>query len=131
MLYSISLAKVIGPSCLIIAIAMITNPSVFRQAIEEFRQGAQKMLLLLAAAGHVILGLVLLTTHAVWQWDWPVLITIIGWLLFLRGLFLLWFPGSIESLTKALHQRPWWPYLTSAILFVVGIVLTYYGVLAN
>ncbi len=131
MLYSISLARVIGPSCLIIAIGMMTNPSVFRHAVDEFRQGGQKMLLLLAGAVHVILGLALITIHGVWQWDWTLLITIVGWLVFLRGVFLLWFPGGIVALTKALHQRPWWPYLTSAILLAVGIVLTYYGVVAN
>ncbi len=127
MLYSISLAKVIGPSCLIIAIAMLMNSSVFRQAIQEFSQGGQKMLLLLAGAVHVMLGLALVTTHSVWQWNWQLLITIISWLLFLRGLFLLWFPERIVVLTKALHQRRWWPYLASAILSVVGGVLTYYG----
>ncbi len=131
MLYSISLARVIGPSCLIIAIGMMTNPSVFRHAVDEFRQGGQKMLLLLAGAVHVILGLALITIHGVWQWDWTLLITIVGWLVFLRGGFLLWFPGGIVALTKALHQRPWWPYLTSTILLAVGIVLTYYGVVAN
>lgn len=131
MLYSISLARVIGPSCLIIAIGMMTNPSVFRHAVDEFRQGGQKMLLLLAGAVHVILGLALITIHGVWQWDWTLLITIVGWLVFLRGVFLLWFPGGIVALTKTLHQRPWWPYLTSAILLAVGIVLTYYGVVAN
>lgn len=131
MLYSISLARVIGPSCLIIAIAMISNPSVFRQAMEEFRQGSQKMLLLLVGAVHVMLGLSLLTTHALWHWNWTTLITSIGWLLFLRGLFLLWFPGNIVALTKALHQRPWWPYLVSAILLVVGSVLTYSGFITS
>lgn len=123
MSYSLTLARIIGPSCLIIAIAMLLSPQVFRQAIEEFQSGGQKMLLLLAGAAHVILGLAILTSHPLWHWDWLLIITIIGALLFLRGIFLLWFPNQIVKLAKSLHQLPGWPYLASVILFGTGLFL--------
>lgn len=123
MSYSITLARIIGPSCLIIAISMLLNPHVFRQAIDEFHAGGQKMLLLLAGATHVILGLGIVTTHTVWEWSWPLVITIIGVLVFLRGVFLLWFPHQIVVLAKSLRQLPWWPYLASGIVLCVGLFL--------
>lgn len=123
MSYSITLARIIGPSCLIIAIAMLMSPQVFRQAIDEFHAGGQKMLLLLAGAAHVILGLGIVTTHPVLVWSWPLVITIIGALLFLRGVFLLWFPQQIVALAKSLRESPWWPYLASGILLCVGLFL--------
>lgn len=123
MFYSITLARIIGPSCLAIAIAMLLSPQVFRQAIEEFQGGGQKMLLLLAGASHVIFGLAIVTLHPVWHWDWPLVITVIGALLFLRGIFLLWFPNQIVTLAKSLRQLLWWPYLASGILFSTGLLL--------
>ncbi len=127
MSYSLTLARIIGPSFLAIALAMVMHPHVFREALAEFKGGGQKMLLLLAGCVHVILGLFLVVTHNSWLADWTTLLTIVGWLLLFRGIFLLWFPNSMAPLAKLLEAKPWWVNLAAIILLIGGSILSYYG----
>ena len=127
MSYSITLARIIGPSFLAIALAMVMQPQAFREALAEFKNGGQKMLLLLAGCVHVILGLFLVVTHNSWLADWTTLLTIVGWLLLLRGIFLLWFPNSMAPLAKSLEAKPWWVNLAAIILLIGGCIFSYYG----
>lgn len=127
MSYSITLARIIGPSFLVIALAMVMHPNAFREALAEFEGGQQKMLLLLAGCVHVILGLFLVVTHNSWLADWTTLLTIVGWLMLLRGIFLLWFPNSMAPLAKFLEAKSWWVNLAAIILLIGGSVLSYYG----
>ena len=127
MAYSITLARIIGPSFLAIAWAMVMHPQAFREALAEFKGGGQKLLLLLAGCVHVILGLFLVVTHNSWLADWTTLLTLVGWLLLLRGIFLLWCPNSMAPLAKLLEAKPWWVNLTAIILLICGGVLSYYA----
>ncbi len=121
---SILLARIIAPASLILAFALLVNSKMIRTAFDEFQNGQHKMLVLLTGCAHMLLGLVLIEIHNVWIFSWPLIITIIGWLLFLRGVFLLVIPNTVMSMAKILHQRKWWIYVAAGILFLIGAILS-------
>ena len=48
----------------------------------------------------VIIGLLIVTYHNRWTKNWTVLITILGWLALVKGIFLITFPQFVQSLSQ-------------------------------
>jgi hypothetical protein len=75
----------------------------------------------------LLMGATFVVLNNVWNGgNMELVITIIGWLILLKGIFLMWFPAAAASLyrkysgSKALT---WW----GAIVFIIGLVLLYKG----
>lgn len=72
----------------------------------------------------LILGLILILLHSVWELNWAGLITVIGWLLFLKHLILLIFAAKIRPLLQKIIDASW--YETASIIWlVIGLYLLY------
>src|ERR1043165_9006448 len=80
---SIFLAKLIGPVCLVIGLALLIDRAAFRTLANEFL--ASPALMFLSGVITMPAGLAIVLTHNVWAGDWRILITILGWLALLRG----------------------------------------------
>ena len=50
----------------------------------------------------MLLGLVTVVAHNVWVWDWPVIVTLAGWIMTLKGVVYLLFP---RILTVVIQDR--------------------------
>ena len=48
----------------------------------------------------VVIGLLIVTYHNRWTKNWAVLITILGWLALVKGIFLIAFPQFVQSLSE-------------------------------
>jgi hypothetical protein len=68
-------------------------------------------------------GLAIVLTHNVWIWDWPVIITIIGWLMMVRGTLRIVVPEKVGDLGARVLTR--WPH----ILLVSGLTVIALGAL--
>ena len=80
-------------------------------------------------AGAVILvgGLVIVALHQCWQGAAAVVVSVMGWLLALRGLFLLAFPTAFMSIANSvLDASALWQTI-SACFALIGLYLTYVG----
>ena len=93
---SIFLAKLIGPLLAAIGLALIFNADTFRLMMGEFL----KSYALIYIAGLLALtaGLAIVNTHNEWTGDWRVVITILGWLCVIGGIFRIVFPRTVEML---------------------------------
>lgn len=93
------IAQVLGPLYLVAGIGFFANPGMAEKMIGIIDGNAAHGFLwglpTLAA------GLIMLTLHDTWSTDWTVLITLIGWLAALKGVFLMLSPGMVTSLSKA------------------------------
>ncbi len=45
----------------------------------------------------MLLGLVTVVAHNVWVWDWPVVVTILGWSTLIKGVLKVGFPGHVNK----------------------------------
>ena len=72
---SLFIAKLLGPSFLIVGTARPTRPEAFRVLLQEFIKSG--VLLYLAGILGLVGGLALILTHNVWALDWRLIITLL------------------------------------------------------
>jgi hypothetical protein len=109
------LAKVIGPLLIILAVGVFLNLETYQHLFAEFCKSAA--LCYLGGFVALLLGLIILQFHNVWEPRWPVVITILGWIMVVKGVVIIVFPGLILYL--------WCPPAGSAalLIFSLGISL--------
>jgi hypothetical protein len=117
------IARVLGPTLVVVAITEWLNRDVFAAAAGPlFGPHVYLNGLLLFVA-----GLAILTVHNVWVRAWPVLVTIVGWLLVTLGLTRMISPLGAQ----AAGANPLILYGSLLLLLAVGGVLTVKGFSRN
>ena len=126
---SIFLAKVTGLFGAISTLAIIIRYKL-HFAMEE---NAAKNPATIHLSGYLflMLGILLTVSHQVWTRDWRVVITIIGWLILLKGLMRILFPGTIKKLTEKKIKNEKRFLLTEVVTFLISLYLIYQGFFVN
>lgn len=119
------LAKVIGIYMLIVGIAMLKDMPLFMTHLSSLIHDSPLMFVL----GFIvlILGLLMVLSHNRWKKKWPVIVTIISWIVLIKGAAILLFPQWIALLSVQFMENPQAAYLSAAITVIVGAVLCYFG----
>ena len=124
MCLSIFLAQVIGCYLFLMSLAMLIHQQRFKKTMSDYLGSAT--LITLTGAVSLAVGLLIIVDHNIWVPDWPVIITLIGWILLLRGLMRLFVPEAFvkmskDMLGKVVHTLMCW------VRLVVGIYLIWAG----
>ena len=123
---SIFLAKLMGPIFVIIGVGLFLNRERYLAVVDEVIMS--KTLLYVFGVMALTGGLAILLTHNVWVWDWPVVITIIAWLMVVRGSLRIIMPQQIEALAKRMtDQLPTLLLLSDMIVISLGLFLSWKG----
>jgi hypothetical protein len=122
---SIFLAKLIGPILLVAGIAMLVNRKEFDALAQEFLRG--RALLVLFGFIDLAVGLAILLTHNVWIADWRLIITLLGWLLFVRGLVRIFLPDQVKAFATKFLRNANAMTTSLAVTAALGLVLSYFG----
>jgi hypothetical protein len=120
---SIYLAKLIGIYLIIVAADMLLRRREVRGAVKDF--ASSKGLLVFSGSISLLLGLAIVIAHPVYEQSTQGLITILGYLLILRGIWRMAFPTHIQKKLVSGFQRSYW--IIFLISLIVGIYLTYAG----
>ena len=122
---SIFLAKLIGPVCLVIGIALLINGAAFRTLAGEFLNNPALMFL----SGVITLpaGLAVVLTHNVWVADWRVLITILGWLMIVGGLARILVPQRAVAVGRTMLANPSTLHISTGVYLLIGALLCFFG----
>jgi hypothetical protein len=122
--YSIFLAQVVGCYAFALSLAWIVHAQRCRKTMHEFL--SNPALVTISGGLSILFGLLIVLTHPVWVSDWPVVITITGWILLLQGLMRIFYPDSfvkgIKDLMagKGLNLLCWAWLLVGAYLIWAG-----------
>jgi uncharacterized membrane protein len=127
MAHSVFLARLIGPVALVMAIGLFMNTTGYRSIAEEFLRS--RALIYLSGLLMITAGLAIILTHNVWVANWPVLITVLGWLATIGGAARIVFPDKIESFGRAMLQKPLALTISGAIWSVLGALFCFFGYL--
>ncbi len=123
------IAKLIGPLFAAIGVGMIVNATFYATAVGE---GAHSpVLIAISGMATLLAGLAILNAHHAWTSDWRVLVTLIGWLFVIAGLLRLILPKFVETAAPAVYSGPAAEIVAGAIIFVVGVVLSFAGYRAS
>lgn len=115
---SIFLAKFWGWYLIIFFLILSLNPKRILQIIKNLED--QKFVIL-AAFLAIIIGLLNILSHNIWEGDWRLIITIIGWIALFKGLALFIFPERIVSWYDFINIK--FVQVLYMLLFLVGIFL--------
>jgi len=73
-----------------------------------------------------VLGLAMILANNTWGSTLEIVITVLGWLTLLKGLFFLFMPQMIRKCIEKMKSSPYIPYAIIAAL-IVGLAITYLG----
>jgi hypothetical protein len=123
---SVYLAQLLGPILLVLGVAYAFHMDTFGKLIKDFDNRA---LIHISVLLMMVAGMALVLAHNVWEWGWPLVITILGWSILLKGLLYAFFPDwMIKTASKMVKCR--WLFVFAVLLWMVfGLGLTYYGYL--
>ena len=125
---SIFLARLLGPLLLLPGIGILLSPRVFRAMAQDVI-GSVTLLYLFGLIDFAA-GLAIVLTHSVWLLSWRVLITLIGWLLLVRGAIRILATDRIKGYAaKVIRHKRTLP-ISGIVLVILGLVLCYFGYLA-
>ena len=78
------------------------------------------------ATGYItmLLGLATVVAHNVWVWDWPVAITILGWVTLLKGIEKVAFPQRINKMAQFFKPNS---AVWGIVIFLIGAFFFWIG----
>jgi uncharacterized membrane protein len=122
---SILLARLIGPYIIVIGASLILNQKIFRQIIEDFPKNPS--LVFVTGLLTFVTGLATVLFHNIWVADWRLIITIFGWLVLIKGVFLVVLPGTLIKATKIYSDNFKLVLIPWGVMILIGIFLTIKG----
>jgi hypothetical protein len=125
---SIFIAKLIGPMMIVGGLTYLLNI----ERLKEVARGLMDSPALLLIAGFLtlLLGLVLVNMHNIWVTDWPLVITLFGWMALASGILRTMFPVQAVSIGSAMIGSDMLLRTLSLLQIVLGGYLSWWGYLA-
>lgn len=122
---SLFLAQLIGPVLIVIGLGLLLKKTEFREMATDFL--SSRALIFVSGLLTLVTGLAIVLTHNIWEFNWPVIITILGWLSVFGGVFRILFPDSVQSVGTSMLDKPAMMTVSGAIQIVLGLWLSYVG----
>lgn len=119
------LSKVFGLYEIIISIAMMMNMNHFITDIEAMMNNGPLMLYIGCIT--VIMGLLLVVSHNIWMWEWRVLVTIVSWIVLLKGVSILLFPHALDPVTIQFLENNPFAWSVAGFDLLLGLLFCYFG----
>lgn len=122
---SIFYAKLFGFYFLLMGLIFIWRRESIMPIFEEF--AGKKTLMFVIAVFEILAGLAIVISHNIWEYDFRIVVTIIGYWLLIEGVLYLLLPGRtgkkvIKNVVK-IFSRPGWYISGSLIGIILGIYL--------
>ena len=121
---SFFLAKLLGLYLLIVISAVFINRKNLERIVKDF--SSNLALVYVSGFFNLLVGLLVVLSHNIWTNDWRVLITIIGWITFFKGVIRLFAPEKVTSLANKFNKT-YFLNIICVIFFLIGLYLTYKG----
>jgi uncharacterized protein YjeT (DUF2065 family) len=118
-------ARVLGPFLIISCVTAVVRASDMRALVTDL--GANPVWPWVTGAFMLVGGLIIVALHQCWRGAAAIIVSATGWLLVVRGVFLLAFPTAFMSMANSvLEASALWR--TVCVCFaLIGLYLTYVG----
>lgn len=124
MCLSTYLALVVGFYLFIMSFAMIVHGDHFKKIAKQV--SSDSALMMITGTLGVIFGLIIVMSHNIWTTEWPVLITLVGWIYLLQGVARIFIPEKFNKFVKDLFTSRTYS-MFCWITLIVSIYLIYAG----
>ena len=119
------LARLIGPVMALVGISLLMNETAFRKMAMEFLRSPA----LIFFSGMILMpaGLAVVLSHNVWVLNWPLIITLLGWIAVVSGALRVFAPDRALKIGKKAIASKEIITVAAASWLVIGAVLCYFG----
>jgi len=117
--------QIISVVYITIGIGIFINPGFYKKMFENFIENAAVMYL--GGVMALVVGYLILAFHNTWIMDWPVIITIVGWLALIKGVLILIKPKIIITLSKAIVQKESILRIEAIAVIILGLAFSFFG----
>jgi hypothetical protein len=118
-------SRVLGPFLIIVDVTAVARASDMQTLLSQFE--ASSSWTFVTGAFILLLGLIVVAGHQYWHGAAAIIVSLLGWLVTLRGLLILAFPKALVSVAHSMiGAQAWWEALCIAFA-LVGLYLTYVG----
>ena len=121
---AVFIARLIGPAFVAVGLGVLANGPFYTALILEAVHSPT--LIYFSGLMALVPGLAILNVHRSWS-GWPVIITIIGWLMVIGGVIRLVLPATTATLTSDLYSKPFVLLIVALVVLVVGAYLCFEG----
>ncbi|MCB1520122.1 MAG: hypothetical protein KDJ37_06045 [Hyphomicrobiaceae bacterium] len=118
-------AALAGPMLLAIGFAALFNRRVFRNSLRDAAD--HQAVILIAGLIAIGLGATLVKLHNVWVLDWPVLVTLAGWLSLLAGFFRTIWPDAAGRMARRFLDSDVAINVMAIVFLAIGATLVNIG----
>ena len=123
------IARLMGPVLLLagigMALGLMHEAESYSSLIKEFI--SSRALIFVTGVLALLAGLAIVNAHNLWVPDWRVIVTVLGWLLIVRGVVNIVFPAWAQTLGDRMVASPAGSVTGAAIAFVLGAILCIMG----
>ncbi|MGB0436678.1 MAG: hypothetical protein ACPGIJ_06870 [Mycobacterium sp.] len=115
----------IGPFLVIICVTAMARASDIQALFSQFE--ANSLWTWVIGATALALGLAMVAGHHYWRGAAAIIVSVLGWLIVLRGVLLLAFPSAFISMANSMIGAQFWWVALAIVFALVGLYLTYVG----
>ena|SRR3990167_2514191 len=123
------LSKVIGIYLVIVSIAMLVNMPQFVGRVDSLIHNPA--LMFVSGFFALIVGILIVVSHNIWQLNWRTAITIVGWATLLKGACILICPQTISGMAMQFVLNPGIAYTAACLQFIIGVLLVFCATTKN
>lgn len=121
---AVFIARLLGPTFVAVGLGILANGPFYSALILEAVHSPT--LIYFSGLISLVPGLAILNVHRSWN-GWPVVITIIGWLMVIGGIVRLVLPATTATLATDLYSHAIALLIAAIVVLVVGAFLTVMG----
>lgn len=122
---SVFLSKALGIYLLVVSVCMLINMPYFFVRVQLLMHDPNAMFI--TGFMTLILGILMVLSHNIWLWNWRVLVTIVSWLTFLKGVSVLACPTYLIDLSASVTAGSGAAYCAAIFDLLLALVFCYYG----
>jgi hypothetical protein len=119
------LSRALGPFLVVVDVTAVARASDMQTLLSQFE--ANSLWTWVVGAFILLFGLLVVAGHQYWRGAAAIIVSLLGWLITLRGLLLFAFPQTFVTLANRMNgaQASW---VAACVVFaLVGLYLTYVG----
>jgi hypothetical protein len=118
------LAELWGFLLIIIGLSFLINPKHVKTIFHLIEDEKNVLLIGLINA---VAGILLILTYNIWDSTWHVLISLLGWLVLVRGAFILFLPNQTQKIVEKVRSKMNLVPIILVVCVLLGCVLIYLG----
>ncbi len=118
------LAQFWGFSLIIVSLAFLIKPKHVENILTLVEDTKNELVFGIL---NVMLGIALILWYNVWDSSWRVIITILAWLILVRGIVCLFFPEVIKTGAAKVKSHKEWVSYALVVCIIIGCLLAYLG----